>query len=176
MIIGIMGKKKSGKDTLANYIIQKYNFTKKSFAYPLKKICSYLFHIPFYSFESQELKECILDEWKMSPRQIMQKVGTDMFRDQIDDEFWIRHFEHHIDITLNIVITDVRFLNEVMMIQKYNGILIYIERHENRDYGYDIHISENQDLSKYADIHLQNNGSIQNLIDSFELNNKYIFD
>jgi len=175
MIIGIMGKKKSGKDTLANYIIDKYKYTKKSFAYPLKKICSYLFHIPFHFFENQEFKECILDEWKMSPRQIMQKVGTDMFRHHIDNEFWIRHLKYEIDMTSNIVITDVRFLNEVMMIQKYDGILIYIERNENEDMN-EIHISENQDLLKYADIHLQNNGSIQNLIESFELNNKYIFD
>jgi dephospho-CoA kinase len=166
MIIGIIGKKHSGKDTLADYIVSKYKFKKKSFAYPLKKTCSYLFNIPFHYFENQELKEKMIEEWEMSPRQIMQKVGTDMFRHQIEDTFWIRHLFHDINVQSNIVITDIRFLNEIIMVQKYNGILIYIER--NNNICKDEHESENQDLIKYADFYLQNNSSINDFIELFE--------
>jgi dephospho-CoA kinase len=36
-MIGICGKKFHGKDTIANYLIQRFGFTKVSLADPLKK-------------------------------------------------------------------------------------------------------------------------------------------
>ncbi len=39
MIIGIFGKKGHGKDTIADYLVDNYNFHKLSYAEPIKKIC-----------------------------------------------------------------------------------------------------------------------------------------
>ena len=43
LLIGLVGRKRHGKDTVADYLTQKYNFTKDSFASPLKKTLKELF-------------------------------------------------------------------------------------------------------------------------------------
>jgi hypothetical protein len=46
MIIAISGLKFSGKDTIANYLVKKYNFARVSFADPLKDMVSKEFDVP----------------------------------------------------------------------------------------------------------------------------------
>jgi len=43
MIIGFAGKKRSGKDTIANYLVNKYNFRRYAFGGPVKEVCRILF-------------------------------------------------------------------------------------------------------------------------------------
>ena len=43
MIIAVIGKKRSGKDTLANYLVKNYNFKKYGFGDPVKEICKLMF-------------------------------------------------------------------------------------------------------------------------------------
>ena len=45
MIIGLTGKKESGKDTAGDYLVKYYKFKKDSFARPLKDACKILFHL-----------------------------------------------------------------------------------------------------------------------------------
>jgi len=50
MIIGFAGKKGSGKDTLGNYLIEKYKFERYAFGDPVKEVCRILF-----GFNDQQL-------------------------------------------------------------------------------------------------------------------------
>lgn len=43
MIIGIGGEKQHGKDTVANYLVEKYGYQRKAFADKLKSICQELY-------------------------------------------------------------------------------------------------------------------------------------
>ena len=43
MIIGLSGKKRVGKDTVADYLVSKYGFIKYSFADPIKAVAKILF-------------------------------------------------------------------------------------------------------------------------------------
>ena len=43
MIIGLCGKKRVGKDTFADYLVDNYNFDKYAFANPLKEACRIMF-------------------------------------------------------------------------------------------------------------------------------------
>ena len=67
MIIGISGKKRSGKDTVADFLIQEYGFIKYGFADPIKQIAKIIF-----GFNEEQLygdkKEEIDKIWKIKPR------------------------------------------------------------------------------------------------------------
>ena len=43
VIIGITGKKRSGKDTISEYFEKKYKFTRNAFADPIKGVCREMF-------------------------------------------------------------------------------------------------------------------------------------
>ena len=66
-LIGISGKKLSGKDTVGNIIkmeFPKYNWQIKKFAYKVKEVASLLTGIPVEDFEDQEIKGGVLgEEW-----------------------------------------------------------------------------------------------------------------
>jgi len=168
MIIGITGNKQSGKDTCAKYLVEKYNFLHLSFAEPLKKACKLLFNLNEEQINGSEKEEIDLF-WKISPRRIMQFVGTEIFRDKIkelipniDSNFWIKLMEQQIlklNPNTNIVISDVRFLNEVEFIRKYNGIIVKI----NRNNEIDNHLSEMEINKIIPDFIIDNIGTFDEL-------------
>jgi len=135
-IIGVTGRKYNGKDTIANYLNNKYDYDQNAFAQPLKEICKTLFN-----FNQEQLygtlKETPDPNWfNLTPRQVFQFVGTDLFRNKMnnlssefENNFWIKCMENKIKNSNNyIVISDVRFPNEVEMIKKLGGIIIRVNR------------------------------------------------
>lgn len=143
VLIGLMGKKGSGKTTGAQYLINKYHFVEESFANPLKKACQELFLLSHSQvFGTQEEKETPDPRWfRCSPRKILQYVGTDLLRDNLDkimpgigkDIFTHRFklwYEEELikNPLLCVVISDVRFQNEVDFIQSLGGTIIKINR------------------------------------------------
>ena len=174
MIIGLLAKKRHGKDTVADYLVEKYGFKKFSLADTLKDACKILF-----GFDDEQLygdkKEEIDPKWKVSPRKMFQYLGTDIFRKQmadvipdIEDKFWVKSLEIKIINTLkennnqNIIVADCRFQNEVDMIHNLGGTVIKIVRPSISDD--DIHESEkNIDLINNYDIIVQNNKTIIDL-------------
>lgn len=127
MIIGLVGKKGSGKDTVANFLVKSRKFHKRAFADPLKKVIEHLFLVDAYQLHDPILKETIDERWQLSPRQMMQKVGTDMVREKLGEDFWLKHMELSLPQGRNCVISDVRFQNEADWIKKKGGILIRIQ-------------------------------------------------
>jgi len=169
MIIGLTGNKQTGKDTCANFLVKNYNFIQLSYAEPLKNICRTLF-----DFNEEQLngtkKEEIDEYWKITPRHAMQFIGTEFFRNQmeklipnIEKNFWIKLMEQRI-IKLkdkcNIVISDVRFLNEAELIRKYDGFIIKIIRNTNQ---YDNHPSEIETNKINFNYIIENNGTYEEL-------------
>lgn len=57
MIIGIGGEKKHGKDTVADYLKEKYGYKKMAFADKLKTICSTAFNVPLEDCYDEDKKE-----------------------------------------------------------------------------------------------------------------------
>ena len=47
MLIGLLGKKRVGKDTVAEYLIEKYNFIRYAFADPIKEIAGIMFNFSY---------------------------------------------------------------------------------------------------------------------------------
>lgn len=142
VILGISGLKGSGKDTIADYLVKNHNFVKVSFADALKDGCKAIFGFNDRQLYG-DLKEVVDKNWKITPRQAMQFVGTDLFRNQIrslipwvDDKFWIqctlnkiKQIQKNTETrNKNIVIADVRFENEVDAIRQINGSIVNVTR------------------------------------------------
>ena len=127
MIIGVTGRKRSGKDTFADYVINKYKnkIVKYSFAKPLKEACRQMFCFNDEQLYGEE-KEDYDSNWNTTCRKILQKFGTEIMRDyvpklfpnlKIEKSFWIDRFKIWFnDWILNnpnglLVIADVRFID-----------------------------------------------------------------
>jgi hypothetical protein len=141
ILIGVVGRKMSGKDTLADYLVKRYHFQKRALATPLKQACQILFLLTDGQMEDHILKETMDDRWGMSPRIIFQKMGTDIIRKTLGDDFWIRHMDEwlRVEQPLRLIIPDIRFPNEAEWIRRQGGILIGIQNHSIM---HDPHISE----------------------------------
>ena len=124
-----------------------------AFAKQLKEFCIDLFNLDpklvFGSDKDKNTKTPLLwknmptatkKKGKMSIREVLQYVGTDLFR-KMSDNIWVDGCLSQIsndspDIAL---ISDVRFENEVVAIQEVGGYVVGMTRHIDSD---DIHDSE----------------------------------
>lgn len=165
MLVGVCGKKGSGKDTVSDYIIKKYNFNKYSLADPLKRGCMELFgftHEQLYTDKKEETDEF----WSKKPREILQFLGTDVIRKYYGDNFWIKVLDKKINKSENNIVADIRFLNEYHYIKSNNGIMIKVIRPDIK--SEDSHISENELNDVTADILIINDGSIEDLYEKID--------
>ena len=120
-----------GKDAFAGFLSDFFGFKRYAFADKLKQTAAFIFNIPIDYFYDRELKDVPLQRWPhMSPRAIVQRLGTQSLRDNFDKEIWIRLISQQIamevakivhantssPMRLKYVITDVRFPNEAMLI------------------------------------------------------------
>ena len=127
IIIGLTGYKGSGKNAAAD-TLEGYRHI--SFAHPLRELCKVVFGLTDEEMADRELKEKPLSRWPyQSPRQILQTIGTDMFRKHYPG-VWIEHFRRHAEsFEGNLVATDVRFPDEGDTIREMGGFIIRIVRH-----------------------------------------------
>lgn len=130
IIIGILGNKQVGKDTFADLLCCKYNFVKYSFAKPLKETCKVLYDLSEHQLNDPVAKEIIDNRWDKTPRQILQFIGTDIVRQYIDENFWIKKFDNWIVNNHNnkIVVPDIRFKNELDALKERGAFIIKIKR------------------------------------------------
>lgn len=181
MIIGLCGKKRVGKDTVAGYLVNKYGFVKYSFGQPIKEVAKIMFDFSDEQLNGN-LKEKIDPRWGISPRQFFQNFGTEymqyIFPEHFPDSlkvvpekcFWVQRFviwynnEKKKNPDINVVIADVRFKHEIQVLKTMKSYLIKIDN--NRINNLDEHNSENElnELKKddYNYI-IHNNTSIDNL-------------
>ena len=142
MIIGICGLIGSGKGTVADILESDYNFTKLSFADSLKDSVSAVFGWPRTMLEgntpeSRTFREQVDHWWSirlniphLTPRWVLQYWGTDVCRTGFHDDIWIASMEYKLknSSTLNYVIPDTRFPNEIEMIKNHGGKIWKVSR------------------------------------------------
>lgn len=127
MIIAVHGKLGSGKNSLANAIKELHpSFEIKAFADKLKELCSLLSGQPLEDMYSQEGKNKFLPIWNMTVGEMLQKIGTEVMRDNFDKDTWVKALFSSYTPTKNYVICDVRFPNEVEASMKHNAVLVKI--------------------------------------------------
>lgn len=135
-IIGIHGFARSGKDTIADYIVDNYGFKKIAFADSLREALLTLNpYVPIEHGSFKPLKVIIEDlGWEVAKikypiiRQYMQTFGSDVCRKIFDEDIWVRLALKKTDDVSRTVFSDVRFENEVENLRKRNAILIKVTR------------------------------------------------
>lgn len=129
-IIGLSGRAKSGKDTVA-VMLGRHGYHRRAFADPLKAAAQAIFGLNEVQVMSQEAKERVDEFWGLSPRQIMQRLGTECLRSGFRDDVWVRSLYRYILDNPQFrawVVSDVRFPNEAEAIKSWGGRVWRVER------------------------------------------------
>ena len=159
MLIGIAGSARSGKDTAADFYCDRFGFVKYSFAQPLKEAIKVMFSLN-EDHVNGNLKEVVLDDLGVSPRYLMQTLGTEWGRNTVNNDVWLLAAKRNLATAdgYGVVIPDVRFENEADFIRENGGLLLHISR-ENKVQVLN-HASENGVSIKPGEHCIENNGSI----------------
>jgi len=153
-IIGFGHRSRSGKDTAADFIVDKMvakmledpdwnvgspiNCFKVSFASVLKEVCQEFYPLLedeiFYN-ENPEYRTVLIKDYGMTPVQIWVHVGTALR--EVNPNIWIELLHRKIEDAGEalIVIPDVRQHNEVEYIQKLGGVCVKINRDIEKQSG-----------------------------------------
>lgn len=129
MIIGVSGYAQSGKDTVANYLVSHYGYTKISFADPIREALYTLNpKIDIADMRGVRLASAVDGlGWENvkadSPdaRELLQRFGTEVGRNMFGQDFWVNQAMLKAQEHENVVFADVRFPNEVEAILKASG-------------------------------------------------------
>ena len=178
MILGICGRKRSGKDTVADYITEHYNFTRYGFADPIKRAVCEAFGWDQDEMEKPENKERVDPTWGISYRQALQDMGTDWaqlglskrypeFKRVTGRTMWVKRFLQEVENypEKNWVVSDIRFHHEMYELSKTpNFYSIKVTRPENNNI-IDMHYSE-RDIDKLqTNCKIINDGTLDDLYD-----------
>ncbi len=201
IIVGVCGFQGSGKDTVADYLVNVHGFRRISFAGTLKDAVSAIFGwdrelLEGRTKESRDWREKV-DKWwadklnmpHLTPRWVLQYWGTEVARKSFHDNIWIHSVEHKLaTISDNVVISDVRFPNEIKSIKDAGGMVIRTHRGPDPEWyhaaeivnkgptknlswasnksfldNYKIHASETSWIGTNFDAILDNDGTIDDL-------------
>ena len=159
-IVGIAGPAGSGKDYLAGKLCNAINGVQYSFAYPIKQAICAMLEVGEEIFNDRTQKESNLPDVGTSPRVLAQTLGTEWGRQTLaaitgrniwvdlakkaysalktENEHW--HAQDWADKDLDIelgfpppdfmMISDVRFRDEVDWILSEGGAVIYLKSRE----------------------------------------------
>jgi hypothetical protein len=156
MIIGICGFIGSGKDTVADYLVNFHEFRRESFASTLKDAVASVFGwdrtmLEGRTKEAREWREQVdpwwaarLDMPTLTPRWVLQYWGTEVCRKAFHDDIWIASLENKLRNSRdNIVISDCRFPNEIESLKRAGGSIVWVQRGTLPDW-YEDAVSANQ--------------------------------
>lgn len=156
MIIGICGFIGSGKDTIADYLVNLHHFRRESFANTLKDAVSQVFGwdrtlLEGRTKQAREWREQVDPWWAerlsiphLTPRYILQQWGTEVCRKNFHDDIWIASLENKLRNSKDdVVISDCRFPNEIRAIKQSGGRVVRVVRGPEPEW-YDAAVSVNR--------------------------------
>lgn len=161
-LIGIAGPARAGKDTLASYLLDNLSddWTRSSFADPIKAmLCAIGVDC------SDDAKAVIDDSYGVTPRHMMQTLGTEWGRHMIDGDIWVKAFAR-MNAGKCVIVPDVRFENEAELVREH-GVLIHLVGRGGIDGN---HASENALEFKAGDVVIDNSRDLAWLHDQVDGN------
>jgi hypothetical protein len=171
MIIGLSGYAQSGKDTVANILVEKHGYRRIAFADPIRKLLYEMdplvskgYGEGVINYRIQDLVDSYgWDKVKVDfpeVRRLLQELGVGA-RKLFGDTFWINEALYDVASDDKVVVSDVRFENEARWIQDFKGQIWRVKRMGTN--AVNEHVSES-DLDGYpVDQIFVNNGTIEDL-------------
>ena len=171
MILGITGHARHGKDAVAAVLVQRLGYTRIALADPLKAAARAMFGWTLMHTDGA-LKEAIDPRWGISPRHVMQLLGTEFGQYELGrhDDFaavtgrclWVRRALLAAErVDGDVVIPDVRFHHEADAVRAAGGSILRVIRASVpvcRD-----HTSESEMDEIIADDEIHNDGTLKDL-------------
>lgn len=166
MIIGLTGYAQSGKDTVAQELVERYGFTRVAFA---DKIREFLYDVnPMvacsptgYLVDLVNLVGWDKAKKEAQVRSLLQNLGV-AARKNFGENFWILEAFKDIKSADQIVVTDVRFINEAKWIKSYENSHIWKVKRPDITAVND-HVSESEMDGYKPDQIFYNNGTLDDL-------------
>lgn len=177
LIVGVSGKKRAGKDTIAELLTSEHGFTRVAFADAVREVL-YETNPMLWSLRwlwrtlrgnpmrVAELVDTLgWEQAKAQPevRRLLQRLATEAARKVLGPSIWVTTGMAKVaEVDGPVVITDVRFANEVAAIRAAGGVLIRVNRPSI--VSRDTHKSE-VELDDYDDFDavLVNDGTVADL-------------
>ncbi|HQR20058.1 MAG TPA: deoxynucleotide monophosphate kinase [Burkholderiaceae bacterium] len=174
-LIGIHGKARSGKDTVAKWFGRERGAFLSAFAFPIKQAVIGMFApltgIGWEHFENTELKETGLPHIGVSPRALAQALGTEFGRECVHPDVWVMMTESYLKScqvwgkpNQVVVMSDLRFENEAEWLRRNGGTVIHLTRPgADGKVGLQGHASESGIIIETGDIGIHNGGTVEEL-------------
>lgn len=157
ILISISGKKRSGKDTIAQMIgnyLEVVPYHRMAFADALKKEVS----------DACKVTPAFIEANKESFRTILQWWGTDFRRKFSGEDYWINILLNKLLVSTAelIIVPDVRFQNEYEVLRNLGAFMFYIDRPASDKDNHASEVSLTKD-GHYWDFIVNNNGTLEQL-------------
>lgn len=175
MIIGLTGRKRSGKSTVARLLVERHGFRELSFAARLKRMAADVNPMVHY-IDTLDLSDTdrdllangvepgpvyLLDALRVlgeerakdelpEVRRFYQRLGTEGVRDNIGEDTWVNIAEREIraaGYARRLVFPDVRFDNEARLIRWFGGTVVEVQRPAATPDTVDNHRSEQLEVT-----------------------------
>jgi hypothetical protein len=156
MLIGLTGLKQSGKSTAAEFLADRFAFEHTSFAAPMRRFTMDVLGMNELQLEVMKEQPLDLLDRLVTPRQFMQRLGTEFGREMIHPDLWVRSCINRINTKRPTVVSDVRFDNEAHAIKALGGKIVQIRRRGQQNL--DLHPSEAGVHPSLVDYTLDNDG------------------
>lgn len=129
MIIGLSGYAQTGKDTIADYLVKNYGFTRVAFADPIREAI-YRLNPKISIADMRDVPLATAVDglgWESvkvdssDARWLLQRMGTEVGREMFGENFWVDQAMKKASQYDKVVITDVRYPNELEAIKNASG-------------------------------------------------------
>lgn len=180
-VLGVSGPIGSGKDEVGK-ALAPHGFVPMSFAEPLRVAGAMVYGVPMRYFTERGLKELPLPNSNLSPRRILQLMGTEVCR-EVCEPIWVKrtllrmasvmhdlpgyakNSRKRISASngMRLVITDTRFQNEADFVRSVGGRVVRVSRPDAAKAAIANgagHSSEAGFSDFPTDIHLANRGTL----------------
>lgn len=185
-VIGIHAGALSGKSEVGRFMRGKGMFT-IAFMDRAKAAAQQVFGLTDEETWNDAYKEVVIPRLNMTPREIYQRFLTDVCREHVDDDLWIRNALRDIGNTMEapaaasddnwvqpytgVVISDVRTSHEANVVRDIGGTIVHLDRDNKcaervagKHRATDRTHSTEQNLAwQSGDYHVVNNGTLDEL-------------
>jgi dephospho-CoA kinase len=177
-LVGLAGKARSGKTTVARFLCGAFDWREVSLADPIRAGLSAMLGIEPYVMSDPVRKNEVLAGMRVSARELMQTLGTEWGRKLVDDRVWIRQATASITairqsdpFVRGVVVSDIRFANEAEWIRSLGGQVWHIGDRkmggsDNLPATAASHASEAGITRDERDVFIDNSGSLDDLYDA----------
>lgn len=136
-IIGIAGRKRHGKNTVADILVRERGFTIVTLGEPMYEMV-YRLNSQVGNSTVQGIVDSVgwdqAKDWHPEIRRLLQVMGTECVREVLGENTWANHWARRARKPAKVVCPDVRFPSDAYKIASVGGVVIEVVRPDYRDH------------------------------------------